>query len=280
MLEIYHSVVYFAPERPKHYQALGLQGGWMAYFATRSGPLGMVPPAVVTACFYNFKHTMVARALPDAWLYTSPELAIQARLAVFDEAIHRLQGDGVTERGLREAADIAVAAVERCGYAGRPLFAAHAALPLPTEPHLALFWASSALREFRGDGHVSALAAAEVDGCEAHVLMAALGLVPAEQRRFRGWTDEDWDERVQRLTARGWITSEGKLTPPGRRARAAIERVTDTMAEEPWRPSRETATTRLIELLTPIASRIITGGDVPYPNGMGVPPVPELGASR
>jgi hypothetical protein len=119
LLETYHAVVYFAPERPAHYQALGLKGGWMGYFASRSAALGIVPPQVVTACFYNFKHTLVARALPDAWAYTTPDLARQARLAVFDAAIGRLLGEHITSAAMAECGDLAVAAVEGCDAAGR-----------------------------------------------------------------------------------------------------------------------------------------------------------------
>jgi len=281
LLETYHLVVYYAPERMVHYPALGLKGGWMGYFATRSAALGVVPPAVVTACFYNFKSTMVERALPDAWRYTTPERAVEARLTVFDEAVRRLIGPGAADRSLEEAASVAVAAVERCDPAGRPLFAAHATLPVPAEPHLRLFWASAALREYRGEGHNAALLAHGIDGCEAHVLMRALGLVPDDQRLFRGWTEEDWEAAAQRLMDRGWLAGDGTITAEGRRGRAEVEQLTDALADGPWRGTEAGAhATRLIELLTPIAAAIVTSGGVPYPNGVGVPAIPELAASR
>lgn len=66
LIETYHAVVYFAPERKAVYDDAGFVVGWMPYFATRSAALGRVAPEVVTACFYFFKHSMVARALPDA----------------------------------------------------------------------------------------------------------------------------------------------------------------------------------------------------------------------
>ncbi|HEX2176761.1 MAG TPA: hypothetical protein VHG70_12710 [Nocardioidaceae bacterium] len=280
LVETYHAVVYFAPERAGHYEALGLKGGWMGYFASRSGALGVVPPEAVTACFYNFKHTLVARALPDAWTYTTPALACQARLAVFDQAIRRLLGELSTGAAVREAAEVAVAAVDGCDLAGRPLSAAHAAQPVPEDPHLALFWAAAVLREFRGDGHNIALAHAGVGGCEAHVLMCALGLVPADQRRFRGWDDDDWSAATARLQDRGWLDDSGHITAAGRRARAEIERVTDRLSETPWRHLGADRSDRLREQLTPLAARIVTGGGVPYPNGMGVPCAPELAATR
>lgn len=280
LLEVYHAVVYYAPERPQHYTALGLKGGWMGYFASRSGALGAVPAPVVTACFYNFKPSMVTRALPDAWTHTTPEQACQARLAVFDAASRRLLGDEIAGSEVREALELAVAAVSACEPAGRPLFAAHASRPVPTEPHLALFWAAAALREFRGDGHCAALVHAEIDGCEAHVLMAALGLVPPDQRTYRGWDEQDWAAAIERLADRGLVDATGAMTPVGRRLRAEIEDVTDRLAETPWRRLGADGSARLAELLTPIAGRIVTGGGVPYPNGMGVPPVPELSAAR
>jgi hypothetical protein len=279
LAEIYHAVVYFAPERPERYSALGLKGGWMGYFATRSAALGRVHPAVVTAAFYNFKHTMVERALPDAWLYTTPERAAAARLEVFDAAITRLLGKQVLAPEVVEAARIAEEAVRLAEAPGRVMYAAHAAQPVPADPHLALFWATAALREYRGDAHNIALAAAEVDGCEAHVLLEALALVPPDQRVYRGWDDADWAAAGERLRGRGWLDAQGRITARGRRARADIERQTDRLSVTPWLRLGEDACERLGALMTPLAAGIVTGGGLPYPNGMGSPAAPELAAS-
>ena len=62
-----HGVTYFAPEARAALDGLGYRGYWMGYFAARSAPLGMVPPEVVTAIFYNFAPERVAKALPAAW---------------------------------------------------------------------------------------------------------------------------------------------------------------------------------------------------------------------
>ena len=48
-LEPYHAVVYFAPDAKSTYEAIGLKGFWMGYFASRAAPLGPVPAEVVTA---------------------------------------------------------------------------------------------------------------------------------------------------------------------------------------------------------------------------------------
>ncbi len=60
-----HALTYFAPEARAAYDEAGFRGFWMGYFAARSAPLGVVPAEVVTAVFYNFARTHVARAL--AW---------------------------------------------------------------------------------------------------------------------------------------------------------------------------------------------------------------------
>jgi hypothetical protein len=276
LAEIYHALVYYAPERAKHYEKLGLKGGWMAYFATRSGALGEVPPAVVTACFYNFKPTMVERALPDAWRYTTPEQACAARLAVFDEAVRRLLGDKVDSVAVTEAAELACEAVRGLPVHGRPLFAAHVSLPLPTAPHEVLFWATAAMREYRGDGHTMALATAGVDGCEAHVLMAGMGLVPPDQRLFRGWSEEDWEGAATRLRERGWLDRDAQVTDRGHRERGRIEQMTDRLSHPLLDCLGADRARLLADLLTPLAAGIVTAGGVPYPNGMGAPPAPEL----
>ena len=36
LVEAYHAVVYFAPEKVAAYREAGLKGGWMGYFASRA----------------------------------------------------------------------------------------------------------------------------------------------------------------------------------------------------------------------------------------------------
>ena len=74
-VELLHSHVYFAPETEQHLTAAGLRPGRMCYFAGRSAAMGAVGAGTVTATFYNFSPSLVARTIPEAWtclLYTSP----------------------------------------------------------------------------------------------------------------------------------------------------------------------------------------------------------------
>lgn len=280
LLETYHALVYYAPERRDRYPRLGLKGGWMGYFATRSAALGIVPPAVVTACFFGFAHAKVSRALPDAWRYTSPELALAARYEVFDSASTRLLGTRTSASSVADVAARLRAVVDELAPHGRPMFAAHANAARPSEPHLELFWAATALREYRGDAHIAALQAADVTPAASHVLMTAMRLTPADQRSYRGWTDAEWDDAASSLMSRGWLRSDRTVTREGRRRRAEIERVTDLLVAPAWGGLDDGELGVLIDVMGALVSAFVTAGEVPYPNGMGVPPVAELAVPR
>src|SRR3954465_10636842 len=79
--EPYHALTYFTAESRAAGHAAGRAGFWNGYFAFRAAPLGAVGPAVVTATFYNFAPAFVARRVPAVWSGTSPDAALQARLA-------------------------------------------------------------------------------------------------------------------------------------------------------------------------------------------------------
>ena len=270
--ETYHAHIYFVPEAAEAYRRLGLKGGWMGYFASRSAALGPASPELVTAVFFNFHPAMVTRALPDAWELASPEDVIAARLQTADVALRRLIPDHVGSPAEAEAAALAREAVEAPALSGRPLFAALRSLPWPDQPHLVLWHACTLLREHRGDGHVASLTATGLDGCEAHVTVTATGAVPRSTLQDnRKWSDEEWAAAEERLRARGWLDAAGNLTGAGRAGRAEVEARTDALAEEPWRALGPERTERLLELLTPMARAINDAGGVPVPNPVGVP---------
>lgn len=276
LVEAYHALVYYAPDRPEVYAGLGFKGGWMGYFATRSAALGAVPADVVTATFYGFAPRMVERALPDAWQYATPEQALAARLTVFDRAVRRHLGARVDDPVVAELADRLTAVVEAAPSAGAPLFAAHRSLTRPAQPHLALFWATTALRELRGDAHVAALRVAGIGPAESNLLMAALGLVPADQRTYRGWTEEEWAAAGETLTARGWLAGDGTVTAAGQRERTTVERWTDAMTASTWAGLDPGECTAIVADLASVVEPIVTAGGVPYPNGMGMAPADEF----
>jgi helix-turn-helix protein len=272
VLETLHMTVYFAPEPRQAYRAAGLRGGWMGYFASRSAAMGPVPAEVVVATFYNFHPRMVHRALPDAWAFATPERVLAARGQGVDATLRRLLGPAVHGPEVAEAAGLAGRAMDGSDPAGRPLYAAHAALAWPEAPHLALWHAATLYREFRGDGHVACLLADRIDGCQAHVMAAAAGQLPAAVlREYRGWSEDEWAVAAGRLRARGWLGGDGSLTQAGRAAREALEQRTDELAMAPWRQLGGDGCARLLELLDRPARLVVKGGGVPFPNPVGLP---------
>ncbi|MGZ4694452.1 MAG: SCO6745 family protein [Acidimicrobiales bacterium] len=266
-----HAVVYFAPEVPEADRALGLKGFWMSYFAGRAAPLGPVGPELVTATFYNFAPPMVARALPDAWGFASPEAVVATRLDAVDRVLRRVLADAVGSPDLLELAALAGEAADRCPIEGRPLAAAWSSVEPPALPHQRLWLALTVLREHRGDGHVTALVEAGLDGLEVHVLLAAVGAVTREsQLRARGWTDEQWTAAAGRLAARGLVV-DGELTDAGRTLNERIEATTDRLAAVPWTAIGADATARFDQLIDPLAARVAEAGVLSYPNPMGLP---------
>ncbi|HXM58506.1 MAG TPA: hypothetical protein VOB72_24105 [Candidatus Dormibacteraeota bacterium] len=264
-LEPCHGIVYVAAERGAVYARLGLEPGAMYYFATRAAALGPASAELVRATFYDFFSPRVVRAvIPEAWRRAAPERIVGARLAVADAALRRVLGAGVDGPELAEAAELAREAASACPPAGRPLYAAHAALPWPQEPHLVLWHAQTLLREFRGDGHVASLLGAGIGGLEAHITYEATGAMPAGVlQATRGWSDAEWEAGRARLRGRGWLDAAGRLTDAGREARAALERRTDELAMAPWRHLGPAACARLRALARPLSEALVASGDFP-----------------
>jgi hypothetical protein len=263
-----HAVTYFSPESRAAFDGLGYRGFWMGYFAGRSAPLGIVPTDVVTALFYNFAPSRVARALPDAWEIASPAAALRARE---DSAVAALRRYGLTDDGVQRAAELAAKAARSAPLDGRPLFAANAALTWPTEP-LALLWhAVTLLREQRGDAHVAVLAASGLSGRESNVLHAAAGRVPPEMiMRARDYDDDQWRHYQDQLARRGLLDSAGALTDTGREFKQHIEDTTDVLALSGLDGLDDAEVEELFATLTPIARVVVAGGDVPAATPMGL----------
>jgi hypothetical protein len=270
--EPFHALIYFADELRVAGGSAGLTGFWQTYFAFRAAPLGPVGPEVVTATFYNFAPSFVARRVPAIWEATTPAAALDARLGGVDAAVGRVLGEdwpGSAEAA--EAAALARVAAAAVDLPGRPLAAANSAVGIPEEPHLALWQALTTLREHRGDGHNAALLQREVDGVGAHVLAAAAGRSTREWlQRARGWDDAEWDDAVEALTRRGWLDGD-ELSAEGLAMVAAIEADTDRLALRPWQALGDPGCDRLAELLGPVRRAVVAAGDWPAHNPIGVP---------
>ncbi|MEV8311768.1 hypothetical protein AB0P36_31695 [Streptomyces flavidovirens] len=246
-----HSTVYFSPDFTKELAEVGIEDGRAAYFAGRGAAMGAVGAGVITAAFFNFNHDLVARHVPEVWSIASPGVVLEARLRAVDTTLRRLLGeDAVASDEMAEAAGLALRAAEACTRHARPLYAAHADLPVPERPHLAYWHAATLLREHRGDGHLAALLAAGLDPLEALVSHTATGkgMSPRWTLATRGWRRTDWDAASERLRERGLLNGEGELTDAGTELRAELEEATDRLDAAPYAHLGAEGTERLTEL--------------------------------
>ncbi len=253
----YPSIIFLVPEAATAYASAGLTAGPMGYFAGRAAPMGAVSAEVVIATFYNFQPGLIRSCIPAAWSLATPAAILGPRLKAVDAALRRVLGDAVVcGPEVREAARLATIAAQECQPEGRALYAGHASLPWPDEPHLSLWHALTLLREHRGDGHLMALQAAGYDGCEALVMHVAVGGVPRDFARTRSWSAQQWSAAADRLRSRGLINADEEATEAGREHREAVERQTDLLALGPHEALGEDGCLRLRELLKPMSVAI------------------------
>ncbi len=263
-IEALHTVVYFTPEARSAYKAIGLRGYWSGYFASRSAPLGTPGPDVVTATFFGFAPSMVAKAIPDAWERADRDEILATRKILANRVLKSTIG---SEEDVLDVANSLLMAADRVSYASRPLAAAHHALPVPESPFDRLWHACSILREYRGDGHNAVLTAANVGPVEANILQVAIGKAGDDQQELRGWTDEDWEAGYDRLVARGWVSLETGLTDAGLDGREEIEALTDAASIE---AIGHLLGTPVEDSLLAWARTVIRSGAIPFPNATGV----------
>ena len=253
LYEPIHVVTYFAPAARATFEDAGLRGFWRGYFAGRAAPLGRVGPAPVTAVFFGFAPSMVARALPAVWDLLEPGAVLAVRRAGAIAALRSLLPD---DASIAAAADALAAAAASVELAGRPLGAGNAALLAAEgsddDPFGRLWQAATTLREHRGDGHVAALVTAGLTGPQSLVLRAGIDLDRAMLQPARGWTDEQWDDAAAALVVRGLLTPDGAATDAGRRVVRRIERITDDAAAPAW-AAVPAAEADLAPLLAPLA---------------------------
>ncbi|MFJ1795429.1 SCO6745 family protein [Kitasatospora griseola] len=253
LFEPVYAVAFLQPENRAALGALGLEADWRGYVAARAAPLGAADAPPVIAAFFNFAPRRVERALPEVWSRASPAQVLAARAEGAAAALARLLAS--VEPARVESATAALEEVAaRLDCAGRVLAAANAALPRPADVHGRLWHAANLLREHRGDGHVAALVAAGLDGCEAPVLHCTLVADRKVLQPMRGWTDEEWEAAAGRLVERGWLTAQGAVTELGLVRHRAVEAATDLAAGRVLEGLSTDELDRLTADLRPIAA--------------------------
>ncbi|WP_420791336.1 SCO6745 family protein [Actinomycetospora lutea] len=256
-LEPLHSMIYFVPEAGEELKEIGVRPRDQ-YFAQRAAPMGAVGPGLVAATFFNFNPAMIARTVPGVWSSAAPGDVVNARLRAADRALRRLLGDEVASAAVDEAATLARRACAGATPEDRPLYAGHADLPWPEEPHLVLWHAVTLLREHRGDAHLHALVSAGLSGIEALVTHVATGtgFTVAFAQQSRGWSPEQWADAKAGLAERGLMDGDA-LTPEGEELRREIEDHTTRMSLGPWRRLGDDGVARLTEVSRPLSKAVL-----------------------
>ncbi|MFF0388178.1 hypothetical protein ACFYS8_05710 [Kitasatospora sp. NPDC004615] len=265
-LNALHSTVYFSPDFAESLAEYGVDDSMAVYLAGRAGPLGPVAAGTVTAAFYGFAHPLIAEHLPHVWSLVPPATVVELRLAAVDALLRRHLGEEtLASAGMAEAARLALSAAGAGQRAGRPMFSAHADQPVPQEPHLALWYAATLLREHRGDAHIAALQHAELDGIDALVSHCASGDgMPKEVvMTKRGWTEADWSAAEDRLRERGLMDADGALTAHGELLRTQLEAETDRLDRAPYEHLGAESVARLTELAESFTAQAAASGAFP-----------------
>ncbi len=265
-IEIIHDVVYFAPDAKQRFEAIGLKGFWMGYFASRSAALGTPTPELVVALFHGFAPRMVHRALPDAWSMATRDDVLATRYELARDALAPGLADADVERLAKEVTAIWTS----LDFAGKGLAAAHASLPAPDDAIGRLWHAATILREYRGDCHAAILTSAGLDGAAANALAVADGRGAPNQREMRGWTEDEWADAYERLRRRAWTDEFAGITDSGRAARAQIEDATDRVCASSFDEEAQARTITLEDALVSAARAIEASGSMPFPNPIGV----------
>jgi len=109
-------------------------------------------------------------------------------------------------------------------------------------------------------------------GIDATLTLVATGAIPRSLiQPTRGWSDDDWEQSVRRLQARGLLDRGGRLTKTGGTLRREVEDLTDRLAAGPVERLGETGVRQAIDLATPVSRHLIDSGLIPVPNPIGAP---------
>jgi hypothetical protein len=226
--------------------------------------MGKATAQQVTDAFYNFAPRMVDKAVPNCWEVMSPSQVRQTQLVLVDRALHRIFGDYKAQRELAYASEVLKTSIPELDTMERPLFAAWAGEPWPDSPLLDLWHATTLLREYRFDGHNSALRQAGLSGLGCHLMMAADGRgTPEIIQKIRGWSHEEWKQEAAELRSRGWITAHGRHTPLGRSVRRGVELATDQNAQAIVVNLGDERSGKVLEVLEQVAAFLIETDVVP-----------------
>lgn len=248
--------IFWDPVAIANYAALGVPNGTGYYIASRAAPLAAAGDQAVTAAFGSIHPDFVRFGLDLCRRHTTFEAAAEARDRAVSEGLRTHVPEIVDD--LAAYADELWVAADALPSAGRVCFAAHRQWPRPSHDDALSAWlALNCIREWRGDVHWAIQVA---DGLSA----TAAGLLDGAWRAY----DDDWLPRsrgaddamvaaaLDELAARDFA-SDGLVNDEGVRHRQYLEERLDALTATPWQHLGATRTLALIELVAPVADRLL-----------------------
>lgn len=269
-----HSSLYFYPLAAQKYREIGLKGGWMSYFASRSATLGTPDKYIVQAVFYHFSPDLVSRAIPDAWTFAKREEILATRLQLAHHLISSANAIPNTRASKQQLADLLEIA-KSLPPEGRVLYASLVDMNWTSSPEITLFGIASLLREHRGDTHNAVLLSNSISGVQSHLLQIASGRVSHDSLfPNRGWNEGEWETGLKDLIERGILASESTSIKPtfteaGKELKSKIEADTDTNSD-PWTQLAPSTRQQFAQLLENISTSVKTFVAFPKENPIGV----------
>jgi hypothetical protein len=248
--------IFWDPVGVANYAALGVPNGAGYYLATRAAPLAAAGDQAVTAAFGSIHPDVIRFALDLCRQHTTFEAAADARDRAVASGLRAHVPEIVDELG--GFADELWAVADALPSAGRVLFAAHRQWPRPDGDEALSAWlALNCIREWRGDMHWALQLADGLSPTAAGVLDGAWRAYADDWLpRSRGANDAMIAAAMDELGARGFVT-DGVVNAAGVRHRQGLEDRLDELTATPWRLLGEERTTALIELIVPVADRLL-----------------------
>lgn len=248
--------IYWDPRAIAHYAALGVPDGIGYYIATRGATLGHAGNDVVTAAFYSIHPDFVAFGLDQCRAATTFEAAAAARDAAVVEGLREYVPEICDE--LASMGEDLWAAADALPLAGRALFASTRVWPRPADDPLLSAWlAANCIREWRGDTHWAIQIAEGISGTAAGILDGAWRNYDGDWlARSRGADDAALAVGFAELEARG-LADEGVVNDAGIAYRQQLEDRLDDLSTAAWRHLGREQTTRFVELIEPVGTRLV-----------------------
>lgn len=252
--------IFWDPGAVARYAALGVPNGAGYYIASRAAPMAAAGHQAVTAAFGSIHPDAVRFSLDLCAQHTTFRDAARVRDEAVSDGLRTFVPEIVDPLGAMS--DDLWAVADALPSAGRVCFAAHRQWPRPDHDEALSAWlALNCIREWRGDVHWAIQVADGLSPTAAGLLDGAWRAYADDWLpRSRGANDEMIDRAMDELAARGFV-ADGAFTEAAIAHRQSLEDRLDSIAALPWQLLGEARTEAFVELVRPVADRLLARVD-------------------